>query len=401
MKTIRITWVAAILLFFLALGCKRPVELGPELAVASSNFQMTSPLKAKFSSLSFYNKKNFFTAKFNERVSWNLTIKGLTSHAFKNYSGIGDYLDSSLTVWDGSTNGKGSEVNLFYKEKAVAYLEIFGLDKVLTDTVTITRVKNLSDHAIINRGATIFVDWSVVLADYETSSSINGTWHAPELFDNAYYNDKQIEFGQGTSTKYSYYFSLPTSKQDLYEQRRDNILDAPQGTNYLVIKAFDTNKDYYVTNFGFNRGGAEPMFGNTLAKDYKYFPNPDSLYLNFFLYGNGGGTKTILGVNFTEQTIATKPGGATLLETFSIDIIPDHVGWKYFSIKYSDINVAVPTYITSDPYYPKGYVAKKEGDQILSIGFNIKVKDAEGDPFDLIMDYPCVTYGKPLLDPNE
>jgi hypothetical protein len=363
-------------------GCARPKEIGPELAIASPNFKIETPLKAKFKTKNFFplNSYNFFTAKFNERVSWKLTIKGLTSNAFRNYSGTSDYLDSTLTLWDGGTNGKGSEVNLFFKgEKTVAFLDILGYETTVTDTVTITNTK---------RPASAFVP----LAEYETNSTKNGVWNADELIDNTLYNDKQSEFGK---SPYFYYFAKLRDAPDTYEQYRDNVLDAPEGTNYLVIDAKDNSKDYYITNFGFNFGGTEAMFGSAQIQNKRYMPNADSLYLNFFLYGNGSGNKSRLGVTFNEL----KDPATGFEDVFNIDIDPNHVGWKFFSIKYSDIAVTIPDYVL--PTIPKGYTPVKEGDKIASIGFQLKTLTNNGDAFKLIIDYPVVTYGKPLLNPNE
>ena len=364
------------------LSCKRPDRLGPELAFASSSFQLTSPLKAKLKTVNFVTRKNFFLATFSENVSWKLTVRGLTSNAFKNFDGVSDRIDSTMTYWDGSTNGKGSEVNLFHKEKAVAYLEILGLPTVFTDTITISSIKRPSNAYVI-------------LADYENNSTKNGIWNSTELFGNLFYNQKQIEF---STPLYPFFFSDLEDKTDNYIQFRDTKLDAPQGTNYLVINALDKSKDYYITNFGFNAGGSNnvPMFDETTTnkENRAYFPITDSLYFNLFIYGNGAANKVKLAISFTEQSNPENGFG----DKFDIIIEPNHIGWKYFSFKYTDDKVAIPGYIISS--IPAGYTPTKESTKIVSVGFIVQVLTNAGDRFDLIMDYPCFTYGKPLLDVN-
>jgi hypothetical protein len=128
-------------------SCKREKKevIGPDLAIASSNFQVDADsFKFNYAISDFSSAgKNWFNASFNERVSWEIKIKGTQSKAYKIVRGTSDVLGQSTALWTGTHSG----VYFFIAgEKAIAELSVNGSNKKWYDTTTIANVKGRTDY---------------------------------------------------------------------------------------------------------------------------------------------------------------------------------------------------------------------------------------------------------------
>jgi hypothetical protein len=123
------------------LSCKREKKefIGPELGIASSNFQIVDAFVINDEAIDFGTDSNWFNATFNEHVSWNIKIRGVQSKAEKNLKGV----SSGLTMYNSLWRGGHSGLNFFQAgETIISELTVFGSDRVWYDTSTIVAVRN-------------------------------------------------------------------------------------------------------------------------------------------------------------------------------------------------------------------------------------------------------------------
>ena len=139
---ILLVFIVSITLF----SCRRSKEsIGPDIAIASANFQVAgNSFKYNLATSKFANLgKNWFKASFNERVTWQIKIKGTKSKAYKILSGTSNVLDQSTSLWTGTQSG----IYFFIAgEKAIAELSVYGSNQKWYDTTTISTVKGPLDY---------------------------------------------------------------------------------------------------------------------------------------------------------------------------------------------------------------------------------------------------------------
>jgi hypothetical protein len=138
-----VLFITSITLF----SCRRKEKvIGPELFLASSNFKLTGN-SFKFNNkptVKFANSGNtWFNASFNEKVQWQIKIKGTQTKAYKIITGTSNVLDQSTSLWTGTQSGI-----YFFKlgEKAIAELTVSGSNEKWYDTTTISSVKGKMDY---------------------------------------------------------------------------------------------------------------------------------------------------------------------------------------------------------------------------------------------------------------
>lgn len=245
--------------------------ISPDLFVASENFDFVIPFEANKDSVNFENEEVLFAGKFNEKVTWNITISGLKSGAIRQFYGQSDELGESAK-WQGKTNGSIKETKLFLEEECVVELRIMGIETLYLDTVRI--VKTLK--------------YGFLFSDFENGSgSLVAPWFSPSTQD----------------------------KEDIILAKVDESGNASQGKGSLLLEGTDVSNNYYIGNIGYNNIG--PIKTGTTI--------PDSLFFNVYVRGSGGASKAKIEFQFTEFD----------KENWHYQIPTTHVGWKYFSIPYS------------------------------------------------------------------
>lgn len=242
-----------ILVFLTALigfsGCKRDIDefVGPEVAVATGGFTVFDSLMVSDDNPDFSLDTVLFTAKFNERVSWEILIEGSTSTAAKTLTGTGD----SISVnWEGR-----SDLVYFFREKepVTAILSILGIGPVDTLAIEIKKGKVYEGY-LIN--------------DFEGNGLANGSWW--QIF-------KPNELVE-------------------YSDRYSNVLP-PQGENSVLLKGIDVGPDGFLGQTGHS--------GLIDLKALDFPEDLDSLYFNCYVQGSRGSR---LEIRFL-QTVNDSPVG--------------------------------------------------------------------------------------------
>ncbi|MBX9851260.1 MAG: hypothetical protein K2X86_05810, partial [Cytophagaceae bacterium] len=126
-------YILFIISFFL-FSCKREYELGyygEEFVPAPEGF-LAYGFSASPNPVNFKTGVLNFSAAFSHRVSFVITLKGLSSTATKKINGVG--MDPSGVTWDGTHDGL-----YFFRagEMVEATLSFFGSSLTLKDTISI------------------------------------------------------------------------------------------------------------------------------------------------------------------------------------------------------------------------------------------------------------------------
>jgi hypothetical protein len=259
---------------------------------------MLTPFDTYYDAVDFAVDSNWFTATFNERVTWEIKIKGLQSKAEKTVKGTSSELNKQTAYWSGTHSGL-----YFFKagEQVVAELSIFGLKEKWVDTSTIVGEK-------ISYGPNVVVLWDM--------NQIGVARHGIECYWFDYYD--------GNCTTY------PTPG---CERMEDLLLNAYTDGGIQGIYRGMEGKDgigpsnYYIggmghTNILLNMGANVPL---------------NQLYLNFYVRrrtltsGLGGSLNA---------TNTTTPDLSTL--SFDLGRITWE-GWKLVSINFSSMKVETPS----------------------------------------------------------
>jgi hypothetical protein len=222
--------------------------IGPNLAIASSNFALDGDsFKFNYDISDFASSgKNWFNASFNEKVSWEIKIKGMQSKAYKVVKGTSNVLDQSTSLWTGTHSG----IYFFIAgEKAVAELSVYGSNQKWYDTTIINTVKGQTDYG---PNALIWWDMDQML--------VSGFNKGGAYFNTPYYAgvDSIVQWGDLTSL------------HDPVQGRYRSMFAKSQSPNTFWVGG------YY--------GGGDISASNALTGKYG-FPGSslDEVYLNFYV----------------------------------------------------------------------------------------------------------------------
>lgn len=274
----RFNIIIALAIGVLISSCKKDEDfIGPELVIADpATFEYDQTFKSILDTVDFEQSTATFSAKFNQRASWTITITGDSSGAIKTYSGTGESIDENSLSWDGTFDYK-TKLKLFQNETVTASLKIIGLEESPSTQV---RIANPIKPFVV----------------------LNG-FNAPEEYANPIF------------------FTSP-DVPDIFIISQVNSLDeSPEGKGYINLIGEDIapSGEYFLGNFGTNNG---------VVYDKKQIlaDGSQELYLNFFLKGDGINGTSKLEVQFEE----------TFGDIFSTEVSTKHDGWKFVSIPYSN-----------------------------------------------------------------
>ncbi len=369
-------------------SCKRDHKegsvIGPANIAASSKFAIVSPdtfriitVTDPITDVYLSTASPNFGAKFNETVSWKIILTGLNSTAVKTLSGTSSVIDASNSVWTGNHDG------LYYfedNETIKADLIIAGREGIYSTTNFL-----LAQSRTFQRTAT----FSLSQTASNTPTTFEGILNFPTLFN----------VGGTTTIKL-----------------QDSIIRAPEGTHYVHIEGVSTQAN------GFFVGGLQcrmdPSADTSVPRFMpKEWTDPNKIYLNIYIRGIDHlpvGTMPYAELNFecheddnlnpsTVQNCtyyAISPVGTGTdwfcpsSEDAWVSVIPiTHVGWKLFSIRYSDL-------LPSADLNNGGHGNKKQEPQkVCRVQFGL----VSSPPFNHVqadIDFACFTYGAPL-DPTK
>jgi hypothetical protein len=363
-------------------SCKRKhVDyLGPEYLAAPADLTVTNYTVSDNINFSGGTTPCMLTAQFNHRVSYTITITGLTSGAQKTYVGVNDKIDASAIggIWDGGHDGL-----YFFRagEQVSVVLSFLATDYVVKKTVTIASAKNyITGNNIIAVGGPN--------NGYESSSETG--------------YPTQFHLGSGNAN------CTQTNVYPLISQRNDTIQSIEGQYYYSVIgKSYDAN-GYFV-------GGLQhrdPSGSGFLLPSS--WTDPSQIYFNIFIYGTGDGI-TNINLEFHESdssTVNLKPrlecglsGGncaSPYVDKHMHNPCTDdgwvyqypvkHKGWKLISVKYSD---CIPS---SSPTNGGSGDKIKEPTRVPRLQIGV-VSIPPFSKAGAIWDFPVITYGAPF-NPN-
>ncbi len=243
----------------LSVSCKREGFSGPEIVAADSNFKIVDSLKSTQPSVSFsnfsLNPTVGFSAKFNQKVSWELTINGLGSGAAKVYSGTSDGFKDDEIVWDGRATG----VPFFRPDEDVSvYLVVLGR----IDTLTIDSME--TEKAFTYHDKTINGVKNIVVDDFENGTGTGGSYSA-------------ISVGSGVSPD-----QADTDIEFAFQQ--DKVVEGNWG---YKMQGMDVN------NNGWSGGmNSQNLVDFYMKSDIQQLlidsgVNPEDLFFNMYIYGAG------------------------------------------------------------------------------------------------------------------
>lgn len=304
-----------------------PDQVGPDLVSASSDFEKDIELDFMFQGVekSFVNfflddEAYFQSTTFSEKVSWNLYLKGLSSGAQTKFSGLGNKIDNSNSLWQ---YGKTSTVQFFQKgEDFVAELHIAGLDTVFTsDTLYFSNDYNWNQR------------------------TVNGVKHiVVEQFE-----VNQNAQGLGAT-------SPDANDQDVVISVSD--VERVSGQKSLQMQGTDANGNGWLGDINHER-----LVELSAANDVASLPidsglNPDKLFFNAYVFGDPNYTNTAVEIKVYENdapeminrdtllNFANDPGKSltadyqAVSDAWIYDIQVNWKGWKLVSIPYSSFRAA-------------------------------------------------------------
>lgn len=298
----RILGVAAVLVF----GSCAHNNIEPILGPKYCSTNITPFTSNKNSEINFKSQADTLKAKIADNLSWNIKITGLTSNAFKKYSGVSADINQ---LWYGDSD---TAIDFTVGEQC----KIEFSNNCQTTQSTIVTLKSEPNYANIGQ----FLD------DFENEPKPTR------------YNPVATSSANATFIKQS---GLVISKPI-------DTIKAFQGNTFYRFAA--KAKTYYIGDISF--------VNFNFAKSFKLIPSPDKAVLSFWLYFDPSSYE---GSGMTVEILAD---GATASNPLSFDVInPNKAGWFLVSKKLSDIGVGINdvSTITSIKFKPK---FKNSGDYI-------------------------------------
>ncbi|MEY5048720.1 MAG: hypothetical protein RLZZ175_2079 [Bacteroidota bacterium] len=333
------TLLSVLVLSIVFLSCKHKVEnnemIGPAYVPAGENFVIKlDTLYLSANNVNFSNRLSTqanlnITASFNQKVTWFIQIKGLSSKAEKNFIGLNDTVNVN---W----NGVSENIYFFRKgEKVEILLKIYGDDKY-----TLSRTVLIDD--VYKYGGT-----GTSPQNY-TSQSIGGI---------IYHFVDDMEDNPDPFTKLSPFYPSLTDAPCVDCINQKDTIDPVQGKYSYLLSGFDTDGNTYV-------GSLNTIQLYSLGKKITPGISNDDLYINMYVYGDGSNSSTSLIVFAYEMDVMTRvdtlvtpaveydsPWPASDFITYNDKIAKykqgindkwqstiavNWTGWKLVSLKYSD-----------------------------------------------------------------
>lgn len=338
-------YISCLLLVTLVMfSCKREKKdfIGPEVAIASNKFQVTSPFTIQKNAIDFSTDSNWFAASFNERVSWTIKVKGAESRAEKIIKGTSNEINISNSIWRGGHSG----LNFFKAgEQIISELTIFGKSEMWYDTSSVTGVKN-------NFGPNVIIWWDM--------ESMGIAKHGSPVYWFDFYDGDASPPVVGTGERLMGKFEVTTQME---EPPLQGIYRSMEGIELSVPV------NYYIGGCSHSPFSTGQGFANATT---------DEVYVNF--YARRRTTTSSIGIALTSIT-------ATDTSSISYDTgTITWEGWKLVSIKLSDMKLN-----STHPFNPG---AIRQFAANLQTYTNTNVKTG----FDI--DFITFTKGKPFNPDN-
>ena len=253
---------------------------GPSISEIYGDFKVLENFKSNKDSVNFnMGETVVFSASFNKVVSWTITITGQTSKAIKTIKGDG----RTISILNGQWNGSTTQLPLFGVESCTAKLKIKDLQDSFLVNVKIIQPKKLEGFLI---------------SDFE--NGLNSKW------------TKFIQSGANMD----------------FQVKTDSF--APEGKKYLNM-AGTVNWDYLIGLVDF----PATAYGTNVT--FPLSTNSDAEYFNCLIYGVSNTNPSIVLFQFKEDENSDGSFNTSNEDQYDLEIKVDWEGWKFVSVKYTDI----------------------------------------------------------------
>ncbi len=241
-------------------------------------------------------------------------------------------------------------------EYALVEFTVLGSPIVLRDTIFIQRAKKYDSQGLP-------VSDDISTANFEGFEGVFGT---AGKFNTAPWN-------------YGIYFD---AGEEIF-RGIDSLVPQFQGRQAVTLYGTDLNHNFYVG--GFKRILTVP--------EYSSIPNTaDSVYVNIFLYGTGDPNSRI-NYSFDERDNGMGAHVDNVDDTYEYQFDMSHMGWKLFSVKYSQLSRA------TNPSFGGSGNGIREPHKLRNVAFNL-ISSPAGNKVKVTFDFPIITFGQPF-NPNE
>ena len=369
------TLISSVILGGLMVSCG-PDKVGPELKGASDSFNKAvdfhfyqDDVKDADVEFHLYDESFFESNKFNEEVTWTLTVSGYRSGATAKFSATSDQVKETNCKW---VYGQSENVFFFQRTEYLKFeLDIIGLDTTyVTDSVEVIGVCKWNRKEINN------VKHFVVDA-FESDLPNPTSGMSATSPDN---NDKDVM----------------VSVTDV-----NNV----EGAKSLFLTGTDLNNNGWVGGRNHERL-VELHSANSIENmSIDSGVSEDELFFNIFIYGDSrkpGTTVEIKAFENEDTTFKSRDDlrlyaldeASTLTanqqaksDGWIYDIIVNWDGWKMISVPYSQFRAA------NDPKTGAGGDRVKESGKISAIAVNLLSYPTSGLDVSTYIDFMSITQG--------
>jgi hypothetical protein len=292
---------------FVVLGDAAGVQLKAYNVIRSTGFHQTTAMyhadPAHPMKVSLNTAFQYYTAKFSSTVSWTLTLTSTKTHAVKEFHGLSDFIDSTNTKWDGSSDNDYFFGYAADKDTAEVKLTFVGSDIVVKDITQLTGAKPY--HLKTIKGI-----FHYLVDDFDGGN--------PACIFSPFYPDA-ADVGGGNIGNSAYY---NTKVQGNYSYR---------------MYGRDVNNNTYIGSC--NTPTLNDIPAGTFATTNTQFPatDPNNIYINLYIYGTGKVNSNVSVIVFEND--ANQLPGTTFNQNINdkyIYYIPvTWTGWQLVSFKYS------------------------------------------------------------------
>lgn len=360
-RMFKFSLVIILVLLVVVIACNRKKQelIGPSYVAAPEGLVVTSFTSSSVppAAVNFVLTKVTFNASFTGTVTWILTIVGQQSGAVYEVSGTGNGFTN--LVWGGSHTGL-----FFFRtgETVTATLSFYGSSLKESLDVKIGTKANFNTCQSGNYPKN---------ADFETPVQVlppSGNWASFNYPAGTIVNVDQGITGVDDDTT-----QFPID-------RKGNRVPAVQGKNFYYIKGLGDSPSFV----------SGLLYNKVIGPDSIKTTDPNNLWFNVLIYGSGD-INAGLDIEFQEADV---PGNnvydQTLDDAWVYHLELKHVGWKLFSIKYSDLSRS------TNPELGGHGNNKKEPNRLRQFAFVLLKKQNPSSPVEVFFDYPIFTLGEPF-----
>jgi hypothetical protein len=369
--------IAAFCIVLGLLSCNSD-QIGPDLKGASSefekniNFEIYQNDSSDFDTLKFaeFDEAYFNVTKFNEEVTWEVSIVGLTSGAIKLIKGTSNSINSKNATW---LYGRATNEYFFQEnEEVLVQLNVLGLD---------------TTYSIENMKFGPEFDWHL--------KTLNGIKHI--VID---------KFNFDTDTGPDTLLTRQGLNDASADQNDPEVYTGLSEFRVEGLKSFHMNGTDYNNNGWLASKNHERLLELLAAEDLSGIPisadvSEDNLFISAFIYGNpdfpastvefkvyeadahflGKTREEVREFANNKESLLNQPKS----DGWIYDVIVDWFGWKQVSIPYSAFRAA------NDPNLGGGGDRIKQPERISAMAISLLSYPEIGEYVETYVDFISIT----------